>query len=212
MRLRLLLAAAFVLAFAAAIPSSSPAAAKKKPSCSVKQSKTVKKNRFVRVYTVAGRPGSDETERLYACLRSTGRKTKLDTQYDDEYVTLQHYNAVKLNGRHVAWQHRSEDFSCKADCPPGYNPVSIDLRVANVRTRKKRVVEGDLGQGTALVVTRTGAIAWIQPGTPVSVRASDADGTRVLYAGDDIDGSSLSLSGNTVAWIAGGQTRSAVLH
>jgi hypothetical protein len=181
-------------------------------SCSVKRSKTVVQNGFARVYTVAGRPGSDETERLYACLRSNNRKVRLDTSYDDDYVTAQAYNAVKLNGRHVAWQHRREDFSCKADCPPGYNPVSIDLRVVNVRTRKTRVVDGNLGQGTALVVTATGAIAWIQPGSPASVRASDANGTRVLYAGDDIDAASLSLSGDTVTWTAGDQARSAVLR
>lgn len=185
---------------------------KRKPSCVVRRSKTVAQNRFARVYTLAGRPGTDEVGRLYGCLRSNNRKVRLDTAYDDDYVTAQAYNAVKLNGRFVAWQHSSTDLSCKADCPPGYEPTKIDLRVTNLRTRKKRIVDGTLGEGSALVVTRTGALAWIQPGSPVSVRADDADGSRVLYSGDDIDGGSLSLSGGTVAWIAGGTPMSATLR
>jgi len=185
---------------------------KKGTSCSVKGSKTVRKNRFVRVHTTAGRPGTDEVGRLHGCVRATGRKIRLDTARDDDLVSSESYNAVKLTGRFVAWHHSSYDISCKAACPPGYDPSQAELRVVNVRTRKRRVVEGELGEGTALVVTSRGAIAWIQPGSPASVRASDADGTRVLYAGNDIDASSLSLSGNTVAWIAGGQTRSAELR
>jgi hypothetical protein len=211
MRLRLLLAAAFVLAFAAAIPSSSSAATSKKHRCTAKGAETVKKNRYGRVFTTPGRDG-EIVARLWGCLYKAGRRVPLDTALDDDYVTQESFNAVKLNRNRVAWQHTRVDISCKADCPPGYDPDSAELRVANLRTRRIRTVPGELGEGTALVVTRTGAIAWIQPGTPVSVRASDADGTRVLYAGDDIDGGSLSLSGNTVAWVAGGQTKSAPLR
>jgi hypothetical protein len=211
MRLHAIAPAALILALVAALPATAPAATKER-SCAAKGSKTVAKNRLARVYTRPGRRGTDQVGRLYGCLRSTGRPLRLDTALDDEYVTAQAYNAVKLNGRFVAWQRSSYDASCKADCPPGYETTKVSLRVANLRTRRKRAVEGNLGEGTALVVTRTGAIAWIQPGSPVSVRAADADGSRVLYAGDDIDGASLSLRGSTVGWIAGGTPMSAELR
>lgn len=211
MRIRLLLAAALTLALAAALPTASSAATKKR-SCSAKGAETVAKNRYVRVYTLAGRRGTDEIARLYACLRKTNRRVRLDTASDDGYVSAQTFDTVRLNGRFVAWQHSEYDGSCKDQCPPGYDQTPVELRVANVRTRKVKRVDGSLGEGDALVVTRRGAIAWIEPGDPVSVRAVDADGRRVLDEGDDIDGGSLRLSGSTVSWIAGGAPMSAVLR
>ena len=214
MRIRPLMAAALVLALAAAIPSSSSAATKKH-SCAAKASKTVAKNRYARVFTksvTGGNAEIDEIQRLYGCLYSNGKRWRLDTARDDEYVSSESYNAIKLNGRFVAWQHSGYDASCKADCPDGYNESSVELRVANLRRKRIKEVDGSLGEGTALVVTRTGAIAWIQPGSPVAVKAFDAGGARDLYAGDDIDGGSLSLRGSSVRWIAGGNPMSATLR
>lgn len=203
-----LLCAASLLA---ALPASAAAGTTKKKRCTAKQAKTVAKNRYARVFTTPGRKG-DEVQRLYGCLYRANRRVLLERATDDEYVSSTSFNAVKLNRNRVAWQYTAIDISCKADCPPGYTGESSALKVANLRTRRKRAVDGTLGEGTALVVTRTGAISWIQPGSPVSVRASDADGQRVLYAGDDIDGGSLSLSESTVAWRAGGQVMSAELR
>ena len=211
MRIRSLTAAVLLLALAAAIPSSSSAATKKR-SCGAKASKTVAKNRYARVFTKSGNASQDEVRRLYGCLYSNGRRVRLDTATDDEYVTAQTFNAVKLNGRFVAWQHSEYDGSCKDACPPGYDQTPVELRVHNLRTRKTKRRDGNLGEGRALVVTRKGAIAWIEPGTPVRVRAHDADGPRDLYAGDDIDGGSLALRGSTVGWIAGGNPMSAELR
>lgn len=218
MRIRLLLPAAAVVALVAApAPASADpalgAAATKR--CSAKGSKTVVKNRFARVFTKSPNPDTatdDEVQRLYGCLYSNGRRWRLDTARDDELYSSASYNAIKLTGRFVAWQHSEYDGSCKDQCPPGYNPSKTHLRVANLRKRRIKRVDGNLGEGTALVVTSTGAIAWIQPGSPVSVRKADADGTDVLYEGDDIDGGSLTRSDRTVAWVAGGRAMSATLH
>jgi hypothetical protein len=210
MRIRLLPAAAIVVLVAAAPPAAASAGAGKR-TCAAKGAKTVAQNRHARVFTTPGR-GGDEVGRLYACLRRTGRRVRVDTATDDGYTTSSAYNAVRLTGRYVAWQHSDFDVSCKADCPPGYDPSSAHLRVHDLRTRRTRRVAGELGEGTALVLARTGAIAWIQPGSPVSVRAADATGARVLYAGDDIDGGSLTVRGTTVGWIAGGTPMSAELR
>ena len=170
---------------------------------------TIAKNDTGRVYE---REEEAEVRTLWGCTWERNRPFVMDVAEGDGFVTSESYDNVILRGRFVAWTFVHEDISCKADCPPGYDPDSAELRVANLRTRRIRTVPGELGEGTALVVTRTGAIAWIQPGSPVSVRADDADGSRVLYAGDDIHGGSLSLSGSTVAWVAGGQPMSAVLR
>lgn len=214
MRIRLLIAAAALAALAAPSAASADAvgAAAKKRTCVAKGSKTVAKNRYARVFTVPGRADRDEVARLYGCMHSVNRRVRLDTATDDGYVSSQSFNAAKLNGKFVAWQHTSADISCKADCPPGYSGVYAELRVANLRTKRVRSFVGSLGEGDALVVTRRGAIAWIEPGFPVSVRAADSGGERVLYAGDDIDGGSLELRGSTVTWVAGGAARSATLR
>src|SRR3954469_19592928 len=79
-------------------------AAKKKPTCSVKGSKTVVKNKSARVYTRAVNRG-DTIARLYGCLNSNGRKTLLDTSSDDGLATSVAFSQVKLSGRYAAWEH-----------------------------------------------------------------------------------------------------------
>jgi hypothetical protein len=204
------LTALMAVALLAALPASGAEAATKKKPCKAKNATTVAKNRYARVFEKPGR-GADETGRLYGCVYKQNRRFLLDVASDDGYVLSESYTAVTLNRTRVAWEHESVDISCKADCPPGYDPESTDIRVVNLRTRKQKTYGGEVA-GDALVVTRTGAIAWFQPGSPTSVRAVDADGARTLYAGDDIDGGSLSLRGSTVAWMAGGERMTATLR
>jgi hypothetical protein len=138
MRIRLLLSALVVLAL---VPAGAADAASKPGKCSFKGSTTVAKNRYARVFT---RPshGGDEIERLYGCLYSANRRVWLDTSSDDGYVASQEFTDVVLDGRFVTWRHTSTDVSCKADCPPDYNPTSEQNMKADLRTRKVSTVPG----------------------------------------------------------------------
>lgn len=142
-----------VLAFAP------PAQAGTTPSCSVRGSETVAKNRAVRVYTRAVNRG-DETQRLYACTYSDGRKLLLDRASDDFVSTSVEFKQVDLTGRFVAWEHVLTDFSCHAACPPEYDQVQESILVANIRTRKRTRLEGTPRAGT-LAVNSRGRVTWI---------------------------------------------------
>lgn len=198
----LAVAVAAVLLFAAA---DSPAPAATKP-CARAHSKTLVSNAHVRVFTVAGSQG----RRLYGCLRSNGRQMLLTADYDDGYVLSGSFSHVRVAGRFVAWQFAATDISCKADCPPGYQPTTYALRVRDLRRSKTVPVSGHVASQT-LVLTTGGALAWAEGAAPsVSVRAFDAAGSRTLDQGD-IDPASVHRSGQSVEWTSGGQLRSAAL-
>src|SRR4051812_32965067 len=116
---RLVLTLVLVLPLALA---AQPSAAAKR-TCMFKGSKTVVKSSSARVFTVRTNRG-DEIDRLYGCLHSVNRRLLLDTSSDDDYVSSTSFGQVTLNGRFVAWEHVDEDISCKADCPPGFDPVT----------------------------------------------------------------------------------------
>lgn len=91
-------------------------AAKRGSSCTRAGSKTVVKNRLVRVYKV--KRESETT--LYSCRRTTGRRVRLATARDedvDSYGSVL-FNSVRLRGNYVAWATSVTDVSCKASCPP----------------------------------------------------------------------------------------------
>lgn len=143
----------------ALIPAGSASAGSSTPSCSVKSSRTVVQNRFARVYTRASRR-EDEIRRLYSCWRRTGRKFLLDTSSDDGLSTSVAFSQVKLNRRFVAWQHVVTDFSCRAACPPDYDPTSEMIGVADARSRQKTGVPGNARAGS-LAVNSRGTVTWI---------------------------------------------------
>jgi hypothetical protein len=165
MRFRVVLAAAAVLALAPA--ASVQAATPKAKRCTAKGAKTVVKDRYARVFAVngPGTQGEDVYRRLYGCLYSTGRRVLLEVSFDDEYVTAGDFSLVQLNGRYVAWARYRFDGSCKAGCPPDYVPTHYDVYVQDLRDRD----EAPAGVQTSvlasdLVVTRKGAVAWIEEG------------------------------------------------
>lgn len=149
-------------------------------------------------------------ERLYGCLWSVGRPLALADAFDEFYVYSGSWGDVRLAGRFVAWGQASTDISCKAACPPNYEPTRYRVGVADLRRRKVRLVDGKV-DGGGLVLTRTGAIAWTE-GTDASrnVRALDRSGLRTLDTGA-IAPSSLALEGSTVGWVKDGLRRSATL-
>ena len=115
--------------------SLSAEAATPRGKCVMKGTKTVAKNRYARVFTRPSHSG-DEVERLYGCLYSVNRRVWLDTSSDDDYVTSEEFTDVKLERGVVTWRHISTDISCKADCPPEYDPTTERTLRANLRTRK----------------------------------------------------------------------------
>jgi hypothetical protein len=162
MRVRVLLAAAAVLALAPA--ASADAATSKVKRCTPKGAKTIHRTSEARVYTLKG-PGpqsDDETvqQRLYGCLFATGRPLLLTESYDDDFVTSGAFSQVRLNGRFVAWQFDATDVSCKADCPPDYNPLRQTINIADLRTRKHKST-ADSARPDTLSVTRGGTAIWL---------------------------------------------------
>lgn len=185
-------------------------AAKRAPSCSQAGSKTVVKNRLVRVYTLKR---SDVTG-LYSCRRSTGRRARLATAFDDGLVTSATFNSVRLKGHYVAWATSATDVSCKASCPPGYQPTMEFIRVYNVRSRGRRTVDG-YPLSRALVLSERGGVAWASRDGdtgPVEIRASARSGdNRVLDRGS-IDPGSLAIEITIISWTRDGLERFARLR
>lgn len=214
MRLRALSPAAAVVAVLLAAPVVAPAdpadpgahAAAKKKRCALKGTTTVRKNRFARVFERSFRGG---TTRLYGCLYRKNRRVLLDESTGDTSAG-EGYDAVKLNGRFVAWQHTTYDDSCRFECTSGSGDVTT-LWVEGLANRRQRQFDGGLDSEQALVVTRKGAIAWVQGG-----RVWGADSTaredRILYDGTDAEPDSLRLRGSTVSWLAGDRRMSEVLR
>jgi hypothetical protein len=191
---------AIVIALAAAIPAvTAPAgqAAKRKPTCNRAHSKTVAKNRTVRVFTVK-RKG---TTTLYACRRSTGRRAKLTKSFDG-FTSSAKFSDVRLRGNFVAYAYSATDQSCKADCPPDFEPTKTSIRVYNVRKHRSRTVDG-YPVGKALVLSSRGGVAWAsRSGTsgPVEIRGSVRSGDNRLFDSGNIDPKSLAIEITIISW------------
>jgi len=204
-----------VLALAAAIAAMcAPVAqaAKRGASCARAGSKTVVKNRLVRVYEVK----RSNATGLYSCRRATGRRVRLATALDedvDPYGSVV-FNSVRLRGNYVAWATSVTDASCKASCPPGYQATKESIRLYNVRSRRRRTVVG-YPLSTALVLSERGGVAWASRDGdtgPVEIRASARSGeNRVLDKGN-IDPASLAIEITIISWTRDGLERFARLR
>lgn len=182
-RAALLLVAMLAIAGAPAEAST----AGKRRACRPKGSTTVLKTHSARVY--------ERNDSVYGCLVSTGRSRVLDED-DGLYNSV---SPVRLAGRFVAWgfNHTPE---CKADCPPGTTGTSY-VGVMDLRSGRRRTADAS---PASLVVTRFGAVAWIDAAR--SVRAWDGGGRRVLDAGP-VTSTRLRLVGSLVLWrsVSGGR-------
>lgn len=200
---RSVVVAALALAAQFAVPAPAPAA-----SCAAADSTTVRSNSYVRIYEVP----DGEDRRLYACRRRTGRRWLLTRSFDDGYVTSGTYDTVRLTGRFAGWVSYETDISCKADCPPGYDPTSSRIVVVNLATRRTVREIGTAVAAGALVLTRTGAVAWVRVRSSATyVYGADRDGRRTLDRGD-VDADSLRRDGMQVSWVRGGLRRYATLR
>jgi hypothetical protein len=121
----------------------------------------------------------------------------------------EYFYRVRLNGAWVVWAHQFFDGACKADCPPGYNGSSYDVRLRDLRVRGTRTIGG--AHAGPIYVTRKGVAAWLAPaGQVYELRVHGRDGTRVIDSGD-IAPDSLRLRGYDLSWTNAGQPKTASL-
>jgi hypothetical protein len=152
----------------------------------------------VRVYRRGGR--TDYT--TYACDLRTGRTTRLGgfTQ-GSGFGTY----AFAIAGAFVGF----DDLDCERDF------CQDQVRVVDVRSGRERatpLVETDEFVD-GLVVTTTGAVAWMRPAGGIrEVREFDGGGVALLDSGPGIDATSHALGGSTHYWIDSGTAKTATLR
>ena len=159
-------------------------------SCRVNGSETQAQNRHARLYESRGD--------LYACLRATGRRFRLEDAYDDGYVTSSSWTSARLGGRFAAWIGTWSDVSCKADCPPGYEVTRSSIVVYDLRRRRiAQTVSGNF----PFVLTDRGALAWLvaREGATELHTSVPGSGQRAAAAGA-IDPASLRAYHSLVLW------------
>jgi len=162
---------------------------------------------------VLERRGSETDAILYGCLKATNKLVKLDEAYDDQVESSYAYQHVRLRGRFVAWSYSGYDVSCKADCPPGYDPTHVGVSVRGLGRRSTRSIGVDADAIPRVVVSRRGAVAWSQrSGDEIDVAARDRKGLRTLDSGGtEIAPRSLRIRRNTLSWKHGTERRTARL-
>ncbi len=203
--------------------------------------RTLASGALAQVYSVGAAPprlvGLQNGDRpIYGCVYGHRGAWRLGAEpFDDggKYMNLDIYGDrnVTLAGTFVAFEsYVTGDWLCGFQ----FHVVVEDLNTGKVLRREPvgtRAVpdptsecgEFGLGDATAIVVTADGAVAWVfQPiqsfveaglvAPGYQVRVADANGSRVLAAGSDIDPSSLALGGGTLYWTQGGVARSAALR
>jgi hypothetical protein len=198
---------ALMLTALVAVPG---ADARKAPSCAQAKTKTIAQNSKLRVY----QKGKGDTRSLYACRRSSGKRTKLAEAFDDGIETSASYGDVRLSGLFVAWSYTATDLSCKADCPPGYNPVTQLIGVFDASVRKSRSVAG-YPVGHALVLSKDGGVAWAAQPTsagPVEIRGSVREGDDRLFDSGSIDPKTLAIEITIISWTRDGEEHFARLR
>ena len=178
-----------------------PASAEAKPraGCAPKGSKAVNGNRLARLYVKRDREGDRV---LYGCWKATGRKLRLASEFDDDYVTSGAFRDVLLAGRFAAFVYDSTDISCKAACPPGYDSTTTRVTVRDLRTRRGRSTPADVTPRTLRLSTR-GVAAWLSPGANGGHELRVIDGAglgRVIDSGR-IDPDFVKLRGLRLEWV-----------
>jgi hypothetical protein len=175
-----------------------------RPSCARKGSKTVARAPGVRVFTAPATSAGDRVVRLYGCLSANGRRQVLSERSDDGYVTSSGFDDVRLARTYVGWHSFATDVSCKADCPPGYDPTSESVIAYDLRRRRVARRTSLMGDYTArsLALTQRGGLAWLSPGTPgpQQLNVSDSGGHRVLDTGT-IAATSVRAEISIVSWV-----------
>jgi hypothetical protein len=190
-----------LLVIAAALLVAAPAGSAKAPAkCARAGSTTIVKSKTARVYEVDASNGGTT---LFGCLYSNDKRVELESAYDDQYVSSYGYDRVRLAGRFVAWRYTSTDVSCKADCPPGYEPTTYAVKVFDLKARKGKAVASNPA-GQTLKLNSGGAAAWLVRlgNSQREVHAWDSTSHRVLDSGP-ISSKTFALDGPNLTWVNG---------
>jgi hypothetical protein len=163
---RLPMLALLLVAVAVGLVASPAAEAKKKTKpCQIARSKTVASNGQARIYTKAmpdGKAAADGARGTYACLLANRRSFLLGQTYEEGDLSGT-VSPVALAGRYVAFVVTTNDASCKAACPD-FEPTKRAVRVADVKTRKLRVLDTGAGIVVASLVVRGVDVYWTNGG------------------------------------------------
>src|SRR3954470_13390466 len=163
-------------------------------SCAAKGAKKLAGNSQAVVYTRGG--GS----KLYGCLRRTGR-SRLLVGPGDGYVTFNSFGHVTLAGHVVGYAETLTDVSCKADCPPEYEPTRNYVVADDLQKHQTRTVSAF---ATTVAVNAQGWLAWLQAaGDQSELHFSKAPGADTMLDTGALD--RLSFCGNQLLWRNGGQ-------
>jgi hypothetical protein len=198
---RLPLALCAAIAATALLPQSASAA----NHCKLpKRAQVAGKSSLVVAYTLAN---SEDGKNLYGCRRSNGRRTRIFTGMDDGIESSSAVTKVIVNGRFIGMQIEDYDISCKADCPPGYNPYTYTVARFDVLKRRPLSLNGQAASGALVVSGRFGRIAWVQSaGLAFEVRVN-----KTTIDTGAIDPASFKLTGSTLSWTNGGVPKTASL-
>jgi hypothetical protein len=126
----------------------------------------------------------------------------MDVASGDGFTTSESYDNVILRGRYVAWTFVREDISCKADCPPNYDPTTEFVKTFDLRTRDEDLETTDGVAGSLRLNTR-GSLAWLilAGNGNHNVHAWDRNGARMIDTGPI---TKFRLRGTTLTWVNGG--------
>ena len=184
-----------------ALASTSADATHSRGKCK-KRGTTVAKNDSARVY--------ERGASLYGCAWSKNVEEVLDTASDDDYTSITYGNVI-LRGRYVAWIQSNEDYSCKADCPAGYDAITEYVNVFDL-------AKGD-GDSTAadpafdsLRLNSRGSTAWLE------IAGSDTQNVFAWDLGREdklLDAGPIRrfrLRGRTLSWLNGDVQHSVTLR
>jgi hypothetical protein len=180
--------------------------------CAAARSRTLAHSASARVYEVRGQTaGGVVGWRVYGCVRVRGKRRLLGERYDDNYVLSGTVSHIRLTGNFVAVLRSSTDISCKADCPPDYQPTSTSLAVTDLASGQVRVTGTPGLFGDVLVLATTGTAAWLEGRAgAATLEVLDQHGERMLDQGD-IPPSSVHLAGTQLSWTRDGQVHTATL-
>ncbi|MEA2218351.1 MAG: hypothetical protein QOJ35_977 [Solirubrobacteraceae bacterium] len=160
---------------------------------------TVVKTRRVWILHTA----KDFGDEFFACWRPTGRARRIGFTSGGAAVVDTVLDSFVVSGRYVA-------FHISAGGDERYDRFrSFDVEALRARRDTGKVSAPAARTPTALVVTSTGAVAWLATGI---LHATDAAGTRVLA--DPASGpiTDLAATGATASWTQAGQRRTATLR
>lgn len=196
-------AALVVIAMSVVGGAVAPGQAATRLTCLERPGETLRSNALVRVYeTVPDTSEEGTLSRLWACQVGSMRRVELVDAYENPFGQEQAYSSVRLGGRRVAFVVTSATYE-------GEILLQMKREVTRVDLTRDRVDSATVTRPVRLVMSRSGAVAWIEAGT---VRALAPPGARTLDPGPVRSGSLRASGRSSVSWERGGERHSAAIQ